>query len=245
MSTPPHDEAPPAEPVPVEELEAPRVAVFLDMDHTLIDGNSAYLYMKHLRRQGRVSFLELAQSLWWLAQYKLNVIDMPSVSRRAFAKLAGDEEAAVLRGNEGWFERWVRPLVFPAGRELIASHRGRGHLPVIITASTLYATHPVARHLGIDHVVCTRMEVASGRFTGRYHEPVCYGEGKVHWAEHFCAERGLALRESWFYTDSYSDLPLLQAVANPVVVNPDLKLAAHARRAGWPMLRFQRRRRAG
>ena len=79
----------------------------------------------------------------------------------------------------------------------------------------------------------TQIEVQGGKFTGRIHAPVCYGTGKVHWAEQFAAEKQIDLSQSWFYTDSYSDLPMLRRVGRRVVINPDPRLRRYARRAGW------------
>ena len=82
--------------------------------------------------------------------------------------------------------------------------------------------------------MCTRFEVhADGNFAGRHVAPACYGRGKVHWAERFAAEHGVDLDGSWFYTDSYSDLPMLERVGVRKVINPDTRLLRHARRAGW------------
>ena len=104
----------------------------------------------------------------------------------------------------------------------------------ILSSSPPYVTEPLAAMLGIEHVMCTRFEVhADGNFAGRHVAPACYGRGKVHWAERFAAEHGVDLDGSWFYTDSYSDLPMLERVGVRKVINPDTRLLRHARRAGW------------
>jgi phosphoserine phosphatase len=91
---------------------------------------------------------------------------------------------------------------------------------------------------GGDHYICTRFEVVDGIFTGRPVEPICYGPGKLHWARIYARERDLDLSTSYFYTDSYTDLAMLQAVACPVAVNPDARLRRHAQKQGWPIERF-------
>jgi HAD superfamily hydrolase (TIGR01490 family) len=123
--------------------------------------------------------------------------------------------------------------VAPRGRERLAFHRDKGHVVAILSSSTPYVTEPLARHLGIDHVLCTRLDIAGGRFAGTHVKPACYGPGKVHWAERFAREHQIDLDKSFFYTDSYSDLPMLERVGERVVVNPDPRLARHAKRAGW------------
>lgn len=216
-----------------------REAVLLDMDHTLIDGNSAYFFMKYLRREGRVSLRQMAQSVYWLLQYRFNVIDMPLVSRRAFAQMAGDSEAELLAHNGRWFVEYVQPAIFRDAVLMIERHKRKGRLLAIVTASTRYAAEPLAQHLGIEHVICTRLVTSNGCFTGRFEEPLCYGDGKVHWVREFSRAHDVDLSRSYFYTDSLSDLPLMRAVGHPVAVNPDPKLLRHCLRVGWPVLKFR------
>jgi HAD superfamily hydrolase (TIGR01490 family) len=217
-----------------------KIAAFLDMDNTLIAGNSGFLYLKFLRREGRVGLTDFAQSVWWLLQYRLNMIDMDTVSRRAVAKMAGDPEDELITRNQEWFEAMVQPLVYPEAFEIVRRHKEEGHVTVIVTASTFYAAAPLARYLGVEHIICTQLEVKDGCFTGRYHEPFCYGKGKIHWTRRFCEEQDVHLERSFFYTDSFSDLPMLESVGTQIVVNPDFKLRTHARTRGWPILRFRR-----
>src|SRR5690606_34397489 len=115
----------------------------------------------------------------------------------------------------------------------------RGDLVAIVTGATRYAAEPLAEELGIEHVVCTRLDVSpSGRFTGRVEQPMCYGAGKIALARKVADAHGLRLEEATFYSDSITDLPLLEAVAEPVAVNPDARLARVARARGWPVERW-------
>jgi HAD superfamily hydrolase (TIGR01490 family) len=111
-------------------------------------------------------------------------------------------------------------------------------LVTLITASTPYVAGPVAAHLGIEEYLCTRMEVVDGRFTGRVHLPPCYGPDKIGYAQAFAARRGGDLKEAFFYSDSGSDLPLLEEVGHPVAVNPDPRLKRLATTRGWPIEYF-------
>ena len=103
----------------------------------------------------------------------------------------------------------------------------------ILSSSMPYVVEPVARHLGIEHAICTRLNIADGCFDGTHVKPTCYGPGKVHWAEAFAREHDVDLASSFFYTDSYNDLPMLERVGVKRVVNPDTRLKRHARRVGW------------
>ena len=103
----------------------------------------------------------------------------------------------------------------------------------------MYVTRPIAETLGLDEVLSTQFEVADGAFTGRLLGPACFGKGKVHWAEDLVSRRPVDLDSSFFYTDSYSDLPMLERVGHGVVVNPDPRLKRTAKRRGWPVQNWQ------
>jgi HAD superfamily hydrolase (TIGR01490 family) len=208
-------------------------AAFFDMDWTLLRCNTGTEWVRYLRRRGEISRLQLWRALGWILQYKFAVLDFDAVTRRVVADMAGDPEAELREKCQRWVEQEVVPAVFPRARERIAEHKRRGHLCAILSSSSPYVTEPLARALDLDAVLCTRLEVDSGRFTGRVLPPVCFGPGKVAWAERLAAEHTIDLGSSWFYTDSYSDLPMLQRVGRQVVVNPDPRLRRFARRVGW------------
>jgi phosphoserine phosphatase len=113
---------------------------------------------------------------------------------------------------------------------------------VIISNATTYAVAPLARYLGVPHVLATQLEVRQGLFTGNYIEPLCFRHGKVFWAERLAAVLGGEVGRSTFYTDSITDLPLLERVENPRVVNPDPRLRSLAKKRGWPIMEFTPRR---
>lgn len=208
-------------------------AAFFDMDNTLLRCNSGTLWLRWLRERGEISLVELARGLGWLAQYKLSVLDMEAVTTKVVAGLRGQSEAELVQKCREFFEAWIRAQVAPKAEEALARHRAEGHVIAILSTSTPYVVEPLARHLGIEHTICTRMNVADGRFDGTHVRPACYGAGKVHWAEVFAREHGVDLGRSFFYTDSYSDLPMLERVGMARVVNPDTRLRRHARRVGW------------
>jgi HAD superfamily hydrolase (TIGR01490 family) len=134
-----------------------------------------------------------------------------------------------------WVEEDVLPLVVPGAHSRLARHREDGHVLAILSSSPTYVTRPIGEALGIEEVMSTQFEVTEGLFTGRLVGPACVGPGKVHWAEDLGARRQLDLGGSWFYTDSYTDLPMLERVGNRVVVNPDPRLRRTAKRRGWPV----------
>ena len=103
----------------------------------------------------------------------------------------------------------------------------------MLTSGAVFSTEPLRKRLGIEHLVCTELEIVDGTLTGKYFPPACYGEGKLTAARKLAEAENLDIGNSWFYTDSYSDLPMLEAVSHPVVVNPDPRLKRHATHVGW------------
>lgn len=213
------------------------VAAFIDMDRTLLSVDSAMSWTRFLYRRGELPAPVLAKAIYWSTLYKLAVLDLDSVFGKLCADLAGDAEADMVARCAVWFAQDVAPHIAPAGRVVIEHHRRLGHLVVLATGSTSYAAAPVARAVGIDHLLASRLEVEGGRFTGRP-SALCFGRHKVALAERWAAEHGVELAASYFYSDSYNDLPLLRRVERPVAVNPDLRLLRHARRAGWAVQRW-------
>jgi HAD superfamily hydrolase (TIGR01490 family) len=210
-------------------------AAFFDMDRTLVRANTGTEWVRYLRRRGEISTTRMLQALAWIAQYKLSIINMESVIARATAEMAGDLEQELIDKCLDFTREVVLPRIAPKALTALERHRTDGHVVAILSTTTPYVAEPLARHLGIDHVLCTRLSVRDGRFDGTHVKPACYGRGKVHWAEAFARERGIDLAHSFFYTDSYTDLPMLERVGVARVINPDLRLKRHARRVGWPM----------
>ena len=122
------------------------------------------------------------------------------------------------------------------GREHVADHLKQGHVVSLLTSGTRFSATPLADMLHVPHVLCTDIEVVDGIITGRHIAPACAGPGKVVHAERFAAEHGVDLARSYFYTDSFSDLPMLERVGCPRVVNPDPRLRALAQERGWRIL---------
>lgn len=213
-----------------------RPAAFFDIDGTLLSVNSAQLYARHLRRHGRARRRDLLRTAWYLGLYKLNLLDLERAMERASGMIAGQSEAEVSEFCDRWYREEVRAYLVPGMCRILARHRERGHEVALLSSSTHYLAGPLARDLGVEHLLVTRLEVVDGLFTGRPVRPVCYGPGKVHWARDFAARRGLDLAASWFYTDSITDLPVLEIVGNPRIVNPDRLLRREAKRRGWPLV---------
>jgi len=215
---------------------APRsIAAFFDLDRTLLRVNSARLWVQHERQSGRVTSLQLAQVAVWLFGYTFGVVDMNRALGRAVAMLKGQSEAELARRTRDWYANAVFATILPQGREAVAFHRNEGHYVVLLTSSSPYLSEPIQLELGLDHVLCNRFEVADGIFTGQPILPMCFGAGKVLHARAWADKVGVDFGRSYFYTDSLTDLPMLEAVKYPRVINPDPRLRRVARRRGWPI----------
>jgi HAD superfamily hydrolase (TIGR01490 family) len=212
-------------------------AAFFDMDNTLLTVDTGISWTRFLHRRGELPSTMLAKALYWSTLYKLAVLDMETVFTKLCLDLAGDSEAEMIAKCDVWYREHVAPFVAPAARVAIAAHREQGHTIVLATGSTAYAARPVARGVGIEHVLATELEVAAGAFTGKP-STLCFGKHKVTLAERWAAQHGIDLAKSYFYSDSFNDLPMLERVGTAVAINPDARLARHARRRGWPARRW-------
>lgn len=215
-----------------------RAAAFFDIDGTLISVNSAPLYARYLRRRGRASRRDLLRTAFYLLQYRLNLLDIDRAFEQASQSIVGQREDDVARSCEQWYREMVSGYLVPGMREIVEWHRAQGHVLALLSSSTPYLAGPIGHDLRISHLLVTRLEVVGGCFTGRAIPPVCYGQGKVHWVNQFSTREEIDLGESYFYTDSITDLPVLEVVGHPRIVNPDRLLRRAARQRGWEVLRF-------
>jgi len=209
-------------------------AAFFDMDNTLLRVETGMSWVRFLYRRGELPPRMFAKAIYWSTLYKLAVLDMDAVFTKLIADLRGDSEDEMIAKCEIWYRDHVAPEVAPAALVAVEHHRKAGHLVVLATGSTQYAARPVARGVGIEHVLSSQLEVERGAFTGRP-AALCFGHHKVRLAEAWAAEHDVDLAASYFYSDSYNDLPMLERVGTAIAINPDARLRRHARRRGWAM----------
>jgi len=214
------------------------IVAFFDMDYTILSESSGMLFMRYLWRQGDVSPGAMLRAYWYAFVYKLGALDYPEMAARLASTVAERSESETKALCQRWFDEMGVHYIAENAVRRMEQHRAQGHLVTIISASTPGVVGPVALHLGVEDYLCTRLEVIDGSFTGRIIEPACYAAGKVHWAEQYAIGHGANLGEAHFYSDGYSDLPLLEVVGHPVAVNPDRRLLALAQVRGWPIERF-------
>lgn len=207
-------------------------AAFFDMDKTLLRVDSGMSWTEFLYRRGEITPRTVAKAVYWSTLYKLAVLDMETVFTNLVADLRGESEAEMIAKCDVWYHNHLVAEIAPAARVAVDYHRRAGHVVVLATGSTQYAARPVARGLGIDHVLSSELEVDAGTFTGRP-AALCFGSHKVALAERWAARHGIDLTSSYFYSDSYNDRPLLERVGTAVAVNPDVRLRRLARQRNW------------
>ncbi|MGA9524224.1 MAG: HAD family hydrolase [Myxococcaceae bacterium] len=208
---------------------------FFDFDRTLIAANSAVLWLRSEVRQGNVSRLKALLASAWVARYNLGFSSGRGDGLRiGIAFLAGRLEAELRDRSVAFYDQFVRGLYRPGARVVLEEHRAGGDTLALLTSTTSYIGELVADELQLDAVLCNRFEVDdAGVYTGRPLGELCYGPGKVSHARAFARSRGVSLDQCAFYTDSFSDLPLMLEVGRPVAVNPDARLRREALLRGW------------
>lgn len=208
------------------------IAALFDMDNTLLRVDTGMSWTKFLYRRGELPRSMLAKAMYWATLYKLAVLDMETVFTKLCMDLEGDLEAEMIAKCDIWYRDHIAAHVAPAARVAVEHHRQAGHTIVLATGSTVYAARPVAKGVGIDHVLSSELEVVEGAFTGRP-RALCFGKHKVTLAEQWAESHGIDLAKSFFYSDSYNDLPMLARVGTAIAVNPDTRLRRHAKKNGW------------
>lgn len=219
---------------------------FFDLDRTVLSVNSGSRWLRREVATGKVSARAALQGFAWLVRYELGFASGESMVDRVVAQVAGSDAAELRERTRVFFESDVRATYRPGALDAIARHRGAGDRLLLLTSSSNYLSELVAHDLGFDEVLCNRLEVAlDGRHTGRVAGRACFGAGKLFHAEEACRRHGVALSDCAFYTDSFSDRFVLEAVGQPVAVNPDPRLRRRAASAGWAVVDWGQPPRSG
>lgn len=218
-------------------------AAFFDLDRTLISGSSAFTLAIHARRAGLIPTSEFIRDAGGALAFKLfGASDDTSneVKKRILGTVTGLRQADLQAINAEVIPKLME-RVRPEAKRLLERHRRAGRDTYIVSAAPQEVVEPLAHALGMTGAVGTRGEVENGIYTGELAGPFCYGPGKVEAMEELASWNGYELGQSYAYSDSASDLPMLNAVGHPVAVNPDAALERHARAEGWPIVIFSRR----
>ncbi len=219
-----------------------RTAAFFDLDKTVIAKSSTLAFSKPFFDHGLINRRTVLKSSYAQFLFLLSGADHDQVDRmRAhLTDMCTGWDVAQVKAIVGdTLHDIVTPLVFAEAAELIADHKLCGRDVVMVSASGEEIVAPIARALGATHAMATRMVVAGGKYTGEV-AFYCFGEGKVAAIRELAAREGYPLEHCYAYSDSITDLPMLQAVGHPAAVNPDRALRKEASARGWPVVTFSR-----
>ncbi|MEA2448485.1 MAG: hypothetical protein QOG63_417 [Thermoleophilaceae bacterium] len=223
----------------------PRAAAFFDLDKTLIEGSSAIHVGRAAYRRGLVTRRQLAKDLWANVKFRLRGStdqETDALRERILHAVAGHRVVDLARLTPEILAG-ILPRVYPQMLDVAWGHQDAGRPVYIVTAASQEMAAMLAHVLGFDGGIGVRSEVQDGHYTGRPDGPFTYREGKPVAMREVAEREDLDLAESWAYSDSESDLPMLRAVGHPVVVNPDVALLGVARDEGWQVMTFDRLRR--
>ena len=223
----------------VEGISRP-AAAFFDLDKTVISKSSTLAFGRSFYQYGLITRAAALRCMTGHLAYRMGGASHGQMER-ARDWVAGlccgwpvDRVREIVAHH---LDELILPYIYAEARALICAHRAAGRDVIIVSTSGHEVVDPIARLLGADAVIATRMRVARGRYTGEV-EFYAYGEAKAARIRDLAAERGYRLQDCHAYSDSVTDLPLLQAVGHPHAVNPDRSLRQVARQQGWPVLKF-------
>jgi putative phosphoserine phosphatase/1-acylglycerol-3-phosphate O-acyltransferase len=214
-----------------------KVVAYFDLDRTLIGGYSITSLALEKMWSGSLSPRRIIAHAGIFLHWGLGRSDYHQLLEATVQELVGMSEAEFKELGEQAFERRIKPIIYLEGRQLIDAHKALGHEVVIVTSASRYQVEPIARDLGVTQFYCTELEIERGLITGNV--TPCYGVGKKKAADVHTGFSGAALEDAYFYTDSSEDLPLLEEVGRPVVVNAKASLAKIALERNWPQLAFE------
>lgn len=214
--------------------------VLFDLDNTLLSGDSDFEWAQFLISKGVLDReVQEARNKAFYEQYKAGTLDIFEFLDFQLAPLSRHPRAELDAWHREFMTRSITPMIGEPARALVRQHLDRGALVAVVTATNSFVTGPIVREFGIEHLVATIPAQEQGRFTGKPRGMPAFKAGKIERVDAWLESLGLYLgsfERSWFYSDSHNDLPLMGRVSDPVAVDPDETLLAHAERSNWPVI---------
>ncbi len=220
----------------------PKVGAFFDLDGTLVAGFTAVILTQERLRRRDMGVGELLSMIQGALNHTLGRIEFEELISKASMALAGRVLEDLDEIGERLFNQRIESRIYPEMRELVRAHVARGHTVVLSSSALTIQVNPVARFLGISNTLTNKFETnEDGLLTGGVIKPILWGPGKAAAVQRFAAEHDIDLKDSYFYADGDEDVALMYLVGNPRPTNPEGKMAAVAKRRGWPILKFDSR----
>lgn len=214
--------------------------VFFDVDNTLVKGHTGMIMAMHLFRNGVITPYHLFRGIQYTLLHKINRMDYNEMLVGALKLFEGWKEEKLINLAQECFETRIKKRIFIEGINTIKYHQESGDMIIFLSSGIKYFISCLCNYLKVSNCIWTDVKFSEGKLTTHVSLPVCYGDGKKILAERFAMNKGFSLKDAYFYSDSSSDLPLLNAVGYPVVVNPDMFLKRVAMRKGWEIRYFKK-----
>lgn len=212
------------------------LAIF-DLDHTLIAGDSDHAWGEYLVANELVNADFYAQKNdYFYQQYQLGKLDINEYLEFALQPLAKQDMATLQTWHADFMRSKIHPMLQTKAKALLQKHRDQGDTLLIITSTNTFIAGPICELHGVHDYIGSEPEIRDGRYTGKLAGTPCYRDGKITRLNEWLAQHKVSLEGSYGYSDSINDLPLLQAVDHPCVVDGDEEITAHATQQGWPCI---------
>ena len=211
-----------------------------DLDNTILAGDSDYNWSRFLIQEGYLDgAIHAEKNEKFYADYKAGTLDIFAFVEFQFKPLARNPRTVLNQLLKKYVEEVIKPMITEKARALVKRHQDEGDLIIVITATNSFITRPIAELFGIENLIGTDPEEKEGEFTGKVSGLPSFKEGKVTRLEAWLKGKNLSLasfEQSYFYSDSHNDLPLMQKVTHPVAVDSDDVLSEYAKSKGWPQI---------
>lgn len=215
-----------------------KLAIF-DLDNTILAGDSDALWGQFIAQHGHVNKEEYErENLRFYEAYKAGTLDIYEFLAFSLKPLSQLDMAELSRLHQRFMQDCILPIISQQARNLVNQHREKGDVLLIITATNRFITAPIAKEFGIENLLATEAEIINNQYTGQVSGTPCFQEGKVTRLNEWLQQTGYTLEDSYFYSDSHNDIPLLEIVSYPIAVDPDTKLEEYALQKAWEILRL-------
>jgi len=216
--------------------EKNKYVVFIDLDKTLLLVNSGKILVMTAYNKGLMSFSSLLKAFVISIIYKLNIKNDYEVVERMTKWLKGLSETSIINISQNIVEKKLISLIRPSIIKEIQFHEKQGGHIVLLSASLPYICEPIAKHIGIKTIICSKMEIKNKLFTGKLIGNICIGDEKKIRAEDYCKQKAFKLSNAFCYGDSITDQHVLNLIGNPICVEPDKKLQKLAIKKNWKII---------
>jgi len=211
--------------------------VIFDLDNTLIANDSDFLWGEYLVQNGHVDAEDFAkQNAQFYQDYQAGTLDIVAYQRFALKPLGEQNTETLANWHKEFMQTFIEPIVLPKALALVEEHKAKGDRVMIITATNTFVTRPIGQRYGITELLGTEGEIVNGRYTGEIAGIPTFQKGKVARLNEWLKQENETLEGSYFYSDSFNDLPLLEIVDHPIVVDGDDKLLTIAQQRNWPCI---------